>query len=81
MGVSLPGAPPGYNRNDLAGTVKSLCSYLRVLHENLNFQLSQVNKREDESAKAQEKTRAALERLEERIKALEDKQQTGSEGM
>ncbi len=81
MGVSLPGAPPGYNRNDLAGTVKSLCSYLRVLHENLNFQLSQVGKREEKSEQRLESLEKRCEEMLRRIEALEDKQQAGSEGM
>ncbi len=77
----MPGAPPGYNRNDLAGTVKGLCSYLRVLHENLNFQLSQVGKREEKSEQRLESVEKRCEEMLRRIEALEDEQQAGSEGM
>ena len=44
MATILPGSPPSYNRNDVAGTVKALCSYTRTLQENLDFQLGQFKK-------------------------------------
>ena len=44
MATVLPGSPPAFNRNDISGTVKSLCNYTRVLQENLDFLLGQMKK-------------------------------------
>lgn len=44
MATTLPGNPPSYDRNDVAGTVKALCSYTRSLQENLDFMLGQLQK-------------------------------------
>ncbi len=35
MATTLPGSPPSFDRNDVNGTVKSLCNYTRNLQENL----------------------------------------------
>lgn len=40
MATILPGSPPSYDKNNVQGTVKALCSYARTLQENLDFQLS-----------------------------------------
>ena len=39
MATTLPGSPPSFDRNDVNGTVKSLCNYTRSLQENLDFML------------------------------------------
>lgn len=44
MASILPGSPPTFNRNDVNGTVKALCSYTRSLQENLDFMLGQLQK-------------------------------------
>lgn len=44
MATILPGSPPSFNRNDVNGTVKALCSYTRSLQENLDFMLGQLQK-------------------------------------
>lgn len=44
MATILPGSPPAFNRNDVNGTVKALCSYTRSLQENLDFMLGQLQK-------------------------------------
>lgn len=44
MATILPGFPPSFDRNDVNGTVKSLCSYTRSLQENLDFMLGQLQK-------------------------------------
>lgn len=44
MATILPGSPPSFNRNDVSGTVKALCSYTRSLQENIDFLLGQLQK-------------------------------------
>lgn len=44
MATILPGSPPSFDRNDVSGTVKALCSYTRNLQENLDFMLGQLQK-------------------------------------
>lgn len=44
MATVLPGSPPAFNKNDVSGTVKSLCNYTRILQENLDFLLGQMKK-------------------------------------
>lgn len=44
MATVLPGSPPSFDRNDVSGTVKALCSYTRNLQENLDFVLGQLQK-------------------------------------
>ena len=45
MAAILPGSPPVFDKNDVAGTVKALCNYTRALHENLDYLLGQMDKR------------------------------------
>ena len=47
MATTLPGNPPSYDRNDVAGTVKALSSYTRNLQENLDFMLGQIKKNQE----------------------------------
>lgn len=44
MATILPGSPPSFDRNDVNGTVKSLCNYTRNLQEKLDFMLGQLQK-------------------------------------
>lgn len=44
MATTLPGSPPSFDRNDVNGTVKSLCNYTRNLQEKLDFMLGQLQK-------------------------------------
>lgn len=44
MATILPGSPPAFNRNDVEGTVKALCAYVRNLHETLDYTLGQFEK-------------------------------------
>ena len=44
MATILPGSPPSFDRNDVSGTVKSLCNYTRSLQEKLDFMLGQLQK-------------------------------------
>ena len=44
MATILPGSPPTFNKNDVSGTVKSLCNYTRSMQENLDFILGQLKK-------------------------------------
>lgn len=44
MALNLNCSPPEFKQGDLDGTVRSLCSYTRVLQENLNFLLTQIQK-------------------------------------
>lgn len=45
MATILPDSPPAFNKNDIEGTVKALCSYTRNLHETLDFTLGQIQKK------------------------------------
>ncbi len=44
MANIIPGVPPTYNPDDLRGTVKNLCNYMRTFQENVDFILSQIKK-------------------------------------
>lgn len=52
MATTLPSNPPSYNRNDVAGTVKALCSYTRNLQESLDFMLGQIKKDQETMQKS-----------------------------
>lgn len=47
MATILPGSPPGYSKDNLTGTVRSVCGYLRDSHDNVDFQLGQIIRRMD----------------------------------
>lgn len=64
MATVLPGSPPGFSKDNVAGTVKTICSYLRSFHDNVDFQLGQHKKSLDER-------RSDIEALESRVKTLE----------
>ena len=51
MATILPGSPPSFDKNNVAGTVKQLCNYTRTLQENLDFQLGQFKKDMTEARK------------------------------
>ncbi|MEG1578243.1 MAG: hypothetical protein RR336_05725 [Oscillospiraceae bacterium] len=53
MATILPGSPPTFDKNDIAGTVKALCNYTRILQENIDFTLGQLKK---ELSATQQKT-------------------------
>ena len=44
MATTLPGSPPSFDRNDVNGTVKSLCNYTRNLKDNMDYMLGQLHK-------------------------------------
>lgn len=44
MANIIPGMPPLFNKNDVSGTVKALCNYMRSFQENVDFILSQIKK-------------------------------------
>lgn len=44
MATVLPGSPPGFDKENEAGTVRAICSYLRNMHDNVDFQLGQIKK-------------------------------------
>lgn len=44
MATILTGSPPSFNRNDVTGTVKALCTYTRGLQENLDFLLGNLRR-------------------------------------
>ena len=64
MATVLPGSPPSFSKNDIEGTVKSLCNYTRTLQENIDFTLGQLKK---EMSAAQRE----LESLKDTISALQ----------
>ena len=44
MKAIIPLTPPGYKQNNLPGSVKELCAYVRNLQEQLDFTLGQLQK-------------------------------------
>ena len=44
MATVLPGSPPGFDKQNEAGTLRAVCNYLRTLHDNVDFQLGQIRK-------------------------------------
>ncbi|MCI8844035.1 MAG: hypothetical protein HFF08_08000 [Oscillospiraceae bacterium] len=44
MANLFPGSPPGFDGDDLPGTVRRLCASLRSLYENAGLQLSYTQK-------------------------------------
>lgn len=65
MATILPGSPPGFDRNNVAGTMRSICGYLRNMHDNINFQFGQLQKTQDAQG-------GKVETLEKKVSALED---------
>ena len=64
MATTLPGSPPGFNKDNISGTVRAICSYLRTLHDNLDFTLGLIKKDMDTS-------KGKIEALEKKVSALE----------
>ncbi len=64
MATVLPGSPPGSNKENVAGTVKAICGYLRTFHDNVDFQLGQIKKSLEGHAKR-------VETLEKKVQTLE----------
>jgi len=64
MAAILPSSPPGFNRADVSGTLKSVCGYLRNMHDNLDFDSRQNGKRMDEIERT-------LSSLDSRLRAIE----------
>lgn len=60
MATILPGVPPTFDRNDVAGTVKRLCDYSRGMQENLDFLLAQIKKDISAHQEALEKQAEAI---------------------
>ncbi len=65
MATVLPGSPPGFNKENIAGTVKAICGYLRTFHDNVDFQLGQIKKSLESHAKS-------VEALEKKVQSLEN---------
>jgi len=65
MATTLPGSPPGFNKENIGGTVRSICSYLRTLHDNLDFTLGIFKKDIDTS-------KGKIEVLEKKVSVLEE---------
>lgn len=42
--MALSTKPPVFDQNDLAGTLKNICTYLQNLQEELDFTLKQLQK-------------------------------------
>ena len=63
MAGLFPGSPPGFDSEDLAGTVRKLCGSLRSLYENADLQLRYLLKVHDDletRVRALEQDRSAL---------------------
>jgi septal ring factor EnvC (AmiA/AmiB activator) len=72
MATTLPGSPPGFNKENIGGTVRSICSYLRTLHDNVDFQLGQFKKTQEAQAKT-------ISVLEQKVAKLESSLQTAQQ--
>jgi hypothetical protein len=44
--AKITAQPPAFDKNDLAGTLKKMCDYCAKLNEELQFALSQIEKKE-----------------------------------
>lgn len=64
MATVLSKSPPTYNANNVPGTVKQVTDYLRYLHENVDFLLGQLKKKDTE-------TDASLEAIRERLTSMQ----------
>lgn len=64
MATILPGSPPGYNKDNVPGTVRAICSYLRTMHDNMDFQLGQLKKGQEAQGKS-------ISELEKKVASLE----------
>jgi len=58
----------------MAGTVRTLCGYLRTLHDNVDFQLGQLRKGQEGHGKR-------VEALEKQVQALETGLETAREAI
>lgn len=75
MASVLPGSPPSFSKEDPIGTVRAVCNYLHTLQENLDFQLTQLQKSIDGNTKSIESISATVKTLVEAVKELEAKAQ------
>lgn len=73
MASVLPGSPPGFRRDDLAGSVRALCGYMRTLQENVDFALGQQQRRLDAAE-------GAMGAMQETMAALKNALKERSEG-
>lgn len=49
MATVLSKSPPTYNGNDVPKTVRSVVEYLRYLHENVDYLIGQLKKKDTET--------------------------------
>ncbi len=80
MATTLPGSSPSFDRGDVSGTVKRLCSYTQNLQENLDFMLGQIRKDMAETKQAVSSQGSAVNAMQNsynalvaRVEALEQK--------
>lgn len=64
MATILPGSPPSFNKENVGGTVRAICGYLRTLHDNVDYQLGLLKKAQADQEKA-------ISELEKKVAALE----------
>lgn len=70
MATTLPGSPPAFDRNDVAGTVKRLCSYTRNLQESLDFMLGQIKRDLETQGESITSMKKTISGLQESVNAL-----------
>lgn len=72
MATILPGSPPTFNKNDVIGTVKSLCNYTRSMQENLDFLLGQMKKNMEETNKTVSSQGEAIKSLQNALTSVQN---------
>ena len=72
MATTLPGSPPAFDRNEVAGTVKRLCSYTRNLQESLDFMLGQIKRDLETQGKQLEAQGESITSMKKTISGLQE---------
>lgn len=72
MATIFPGSPPTFNKNDVSGTVKSLCNYTRSMQENLDFLLGQMKKNMEETNKTVSSQGEAIKSLQNALASVQN---------
>ncbi|MEG1562884.1 MAG: hypothetical protein RR365_04035 [Bacteroides sp.] len=71
MATILSKSPPTYNANNVQGSVKQITDYLRYLHENVDFLLGQLKKKDTDTYDTLAKIQETLSSIKSSISTIE----------
>lgn len=71
MATVLSKSPPTYNGNDVPRTVRSVVEYLRYLHENMDYLIGQLKKKDTETEATISSMKETLSSMQSAISSIE----------